>query len=211
MVRLRSQIGVMIASVTPAWYLTRVGFKIVELNLTSKVKVNCPQTKRNITKQVCIFCPNLVVLAWMSGELWLGQAQNWVNLEFQVKFHHEGLSSGWWVIAWTSSWLTDTLDKQTHAGDDNIQRPRVRMTFPLTVQNPGKAYNENELMPQQQYIGIKLHIWQSFCEWELVGPDPTWVISTVACHIAGSFYKHCLQLFLTVLYNTVSSLRAISI
>ena len=39
---------------------------------------------------VCIFCPNLVVLAYMGGELWHGQAQNGVNLAFQVKFDLEG-------------------------------------------------------------------------------------------------------------------------
>ena len=34
--------------------------------------------------------PNLVILAWMGGELWCGQAQNGVNLDFQVKFDLEG-------------------------------------------------------------------------------------------------------------------------
>ena len=33
---------------------------------------------------------NLVVLALMGGDLWCGQAQNGVNLAFQVKFDLEG-------------------------------------------------------------------------------------------------------------------------
>ena len=86
MVQLRSQIGVTIASVTPAQYLTNVDFKINKLNLTLKVKVNPQKTIWTITKMLCIFCLYLVVLAWMSGELWDGQAQNGVNLEFQVEF-----------------------------------------------------------------------------------------------------------------------------
>ena len=38
---------------------------------------------------------NVVILAWMGGELWCGQAQNWVNLDFQVKFDLE--DQGWSV------------------------------------------------------------------------------------------------------------------
>ena len=34
--------------------------------------------------------PNLVILAWMGSELWSGQAQNWVNSDFEVKFELEG-------------------------------------------------------------------------------------------------------------------------
>ena len=33
--------------------------------------------------------PNLVILAWMGSELWSGQAQNWVNSDFEVKFDLE--------------------------------------------------------------------------------------------------------------------------
>ena len=39
---------------------------------------------------LCTYGPNLVVLAWMGDELWCGQDQNGVNLDFQVKFHLEG-------------------------------------------------------------------------------------------------------------------------
>ena len=35
-----------------------------------------PKIKGIVTKLVCIFCPNFVVLAWISGGLWRGQAQN---------------------------------------------------------------------------------------------------------------------------------------
>ena len=43
-----------------------------------------------LTKVFCTSGPNLVILAWMGGELWCGQAQNGVNLDFQVKFDLEG-------------------------------------------------------------------------------------------------------------------------
>ena len=81
----------------------------------------------------CIFVPNLEIVTSIGGELWHGQAQNGVNFDFEVKFHLEGQGqpppktigiltkvfflhlwskfgypslNGWWVIAWTSSWLT---------------------------------------------------------------------------------------------------------
>ena len=38
----------------------------------------------------CIFGPNLEITTAMGGELWCGQAQNGVNLDFQVKFNLEG-------------------------------------------------------------------------------------------------------------------------
>ena len=43
-----------------------------------------------LTKVFCISGPNVVILAWISGELWCGQAQNGVNFDFQVKFDLEG-------------------------------------------------------------------------------------------------------------------------
>ena len=39
-----------------------------------------------IIKLVCIFCKNVVALAWMDGELWHGQAQNEVTLAFKLNF-----------------------------------------------------------------------------------------------------------------------------
>ena len=44
-------------------------------DLTLKVKVN--------------YLSNLVILAWMGGDLWCGQTQNGVNLDFEVKFDLE--------------------------------------------------------------------------------------------------------------------------
>ena len=41
-------------------------------------------TKTNLA---CMVCPNLVVLPSMASVLWHGEAQNGVNLGFQVKFH----------------------------------------------------------------------------------------------------------------------------
>ena len=91
-----------------------------------------PKTIRILTKVFCTSGPNLVILAWMDGELWCGQAQNGVNLDFQVKFDLEGQGrsvhnrdlnqgllhlcskfgdpslNGSRVIARTSKWLTHT-------------------------------------------------------------------------------------------------------
>ena len=77
--------------------------------LTLKVKINCPppppppppppkkKKKKKRKKETGILTkvfgtsgPNLVILAWMGGELWCGQAQNGINLDFQVKFDLEG-------------------------------------------------------------------------------------------------------------------------
>ena len=55
-------------------------------NLTLRVKANCPQNNRDLNKGSG---PNLVILAWMGDELWCRQAQNWANLDFQVKFDLE--------------------------------------------------------------------------------------------------------------------------
>ena len=79
-----------------------------------------------------------MVQAWIDGELWHGQAQNVVNLAFQVKFDLEGQGQSppktigtltklfctfwpnlvvlaWWFMARTSSGLTDThTDRHTH-------------------------------------------------------------------------------------------------
>ena len=49
-----------------------------------------PQTLRILTKVFCTSGSNLVILAWMGGELWCGQAHNGVNLEFDLKFDLEG-------------------------------------------------------------------------------------------------------------------------
>ena len=92
-----------------------------------------------------VFCtsgPNLLIIEWMDGELWCGQAQNGVNLDFQVKISpqnnrdlNQGLLHFWSkfgdpslkgsrVIARTRKWLTH---RQTHthtdAGNDNTRKP----------------------------------------------------------------------------------------
>ena len=134
---------VTIVSVTQVPILTQTRFyqPVNELNLTMKVAVNRP--------------PNLVVLAWIDGELWHGQAQNGVNLAFQVKFDLEGqgqsppktigtltkLFCTFWpnlvVLAWTrgdlwrgqaQGWRTHTdrhTHRQTDAGNDNTRRPKL--------------------------------------------------------------------------------------
>ena len=54
------------------------------VNLTFQVKFDLegqgqspPKTIGTLTKLFCTFCPNLVVLAWMRGDLWPGQARGW--------------------------------------------------------------------------------------------------------------------------------------
>ena len=96
--------------------------------------------------------PNLVILAWMGGELWRGQAQNGVNLDFQVKIwpwrsrsispqNNRDLNQGplhLWskfgdpslngsrVIARTRKWLTHRqTNTHTDAGNDNTRKPKL--------------------------------------------------------------------------------------
>ena len=50
----------------------------LKLNLTLKVKVNCPPKTIGIwTKVFCFSGPNLVILAWTGDELLCGQASDW--------------------------------------------------------------------------------------------------------------------------------------
>ena len=58
-------------------------------NLTFSVKIDLVgqnqlprKTIRMLTKLFNTSGPNLVILAWMSNELWLRQAQNGVNSDF---------------------------------------------------------------------------------------------------------------------------------
>ena len=118
-------------------------FWLFKLNLTLKVMVNhSPKTIRILTKVVCTSGPNLVTLAWMGDELWCRQAQNEVNLHFDLKFDLEGhgrslhktigtltklfciFGPNFVILAWngsqvikrTSKWLTHRLtDTQTQA------------------------------------------------------------------------------------------------
>ena len=95
--------------------------------------------------------PNLVILAWMDDELWCGQAQNGVNLDFDLIFDLEcqcrllhktigtltklfctfGLNLV--ILAWmgpelsrgqASDWHTD-WHTHTDAGNDNTRRPKL--------------------------------------------------------------------------------------
>ena len=66
-------------------------------NLTSQVKFYLegqdwmlPKTIGTLTKVFCTSGPNLVVLAWMGGELSRGQAQNKASFDFEVKFDLAG-------------------------------------------------------------------------------------------------------------------------
>ena len=58
------------------------------LHLTCQVQ-SIPKTLEILTKVFCTSSPNLVVLPWTGDELSLGQAQNGVNFDFEVKFDLE--------------------------------------------------------------------------------------------------------------------------
>ena len=101
----------------------------------------------------CIIVPNLEIVTSIGGELWQGQAQNGVNLDFQVKFDledkgrsvHKIIGTFTNVICifvpnlvildWTglelscgqaSNWHTDRkTDTHTDAGNDNTRRPKL--------------------------------------------------------------------------------------
>ena len=60
-----------------------------KLNLTCQAQ-STPKTVGILTKVFCTSGPNFVVLAWTGDELSLGQAQNGVNFDFEVKFDLEG-------------------------------------------------------------------------------------------------------------------------
>ena len=104
-----------------------------------------------LTKVFRTSCPNLVILAWMGGELWRGQAQNGVNLDFQVKFDLKGqgrsvhktigiltkvlciVGPNLVILAWTgpelsrgqgSDWHTDR-HTHTDVGNDNTRKPKL--------------------------------------------------------------------------------------
>ena len=79
-------------SLVVMWWLC-ISSRIKPENLTFKVifdlegQGQVPRiTIRILTKEFCTSGPNL---AWLGGELWCRQAQNGVNLEFQVKFDLE--------------------------------------------------------------------------------------------------------------------------
>ena len=58
------------------------------LNLTYQVRSN-PKIIGILTKVFCTSGPNLAILAWTSDELSHGEAQNGVNVDFEVKFDFE--------------------------------------------------------------------------------------------------------------------------
>ena len=92
-------------------------------------------------------CPNLEILTWIGGELSLGQAQNWVKFNFQLKLDLEGqgqstplqnkdLNQGFCtsdpnlvILAWTGDELSyrQACDWYTDTGNDNTLRPKHLM------------------------------------------------------------------------------------
>ena len=116
-------------------------------NLTFKVKVNRQSyTPVILPKVVCTCGPNLVILAWMGDELWCGQAQDEVNVDFWGEFEFEVqgrlplnvfciFGQNVVILGWTglelldrhvSDWYTHT-DTQTDAGNDNTRRLKLAL------------------------------------------------------------------------------------
>ena len=84
-------------SLVVMWWLCISGcgetwkFRFFKLNWTLKVKVNHPPKPTGIlTKVFCTSGPTLVILAGIGDELWCGQSQNGVNLDFWVKLDLDG-------------------------------------------------------------------------------------------------------------------------
>ena len=60
----------------------------IQLNLPYQAQ-STPTITRIVTKVFCTSGPNLLILAWTGDELSRGQGQNWVNVDFEVKFDLE--------------------------------------------------------------------------------------------------------------------------
>ena len=63
----------------------------IKLNLTCQSQ-SIPNNIRILTKAFCIFCPNVVVLASIGGELWRGQTQNRGKFRLQLDPEGQGQS-----------------------------------------------------------------------------------------------------------------------
>ena len=74
-----------------------------------------------LTKVLCTSGPNLVILAWMGGELW-GKAQNGARLDFQVKFDLEGQGRS---VQKNRDLNRGLLHIWSKFGDPSLNRPRV--------------------------------------------------------------------------------------
>ena len=141
-------------------------FWLFKLNFTLKVRGQLPPQTIGILAKV--FCPsgaNLVVLAGTGDELWCGQAQNGVNLKFQVKFDPEVQGRSFhktigivtkvfytsdpylvilaWaksrVIARTNKWYTHTRAQAT-AISEGQNWPRVTMLTTCMMYDWSPAY-----------------------------------------------------------------------
>ena len=91
-------------------------------------------------------------------------------LHIWSKFGDSSLN-GWWVIARTSSWLTDT-QTHTHAGNDNTRRPKLASgkNYEFNSSPPGHNghhFADNDcrciFMNENCAFWLKFH-WQLFLE-----------------------------------------------
>ena len=69
-------------------YVRKIDFKIK--NKIEAEGLSRPKLIEILTISRCISGPNLVILAWTGDKLSCGQAQNGINLDFEVKFDLEG-------------------------------------------------------------------------------------------------------------------------
>ena len=113
----------------------------IRLNLTYPTR-STPKIIGILTKVFCTFGPNLVILAWTGDELSIGQAQNGVNFDFEVKFDLEGQSQSppktigiltkvLPLTAHTDRRTDGHTDRQTQATTipEGQNWPRVKMTL----------------------------------------------------------------------------------
>ena len=100
------------------------------------------------------------------------RALNQGLLHLWSKFGDPSLN-GWWVIARTNSWLTDT---QTHAGNDNTRRPKLASgnknniySFHLCMilGNRDEAWPMYHVWPISKHfmLGLSGGMWPACCHW----------------------------------------------
>ena len=114
-----------------------------------------------LTKVFCISGPKLVILAWMVDELWCGQAQNGVNLDFKVKFDIEDqfLSphKTKWILTKVFYTFYPNLVILTWMGDE-LSHGQSR---PYRTHGRTHRQTQATTMPGgQNWSGVETDIWQ---------------------------------------------------
>ena len=128
------------------WTITKKTTSTIKHENLAKMKIlKVARWALSLTKMFCTSGPNLVILAWMGGELRCGQTKNGVNLEYQVKFCLEGQSRSvhktigtltkvfcifwpnWVILDWTGPEL---LHRMTHTDRHTHTQRRRKRQYP---------------------------------------------------------------------------------